>query len=82
MEDKSRYIFEHEEDKKGLCEILCYALQGTYAGDVLSGMEYVKDDNGLEIVSVRYHGGGEKKINVTGDSGATMLKDILVGLGY
>ena len=64
------------EDKRLICEKLAEVLRLTRAFDDLSSLEYEKLDNGDEIVKAQFVNGAIKTINVTADSGITMIIDI------
>ena len=68
------------EDKKTICELLCLALQATRNQDDLVSLDYVLEDNGDEIVQVKWKSGGRKQINVTLDSGTAMIRDIMYSI--
>ena len=55
-------------------------LQLTRAGSDVIDLCYIKDKFGFENVYVTYADGRESVVEVTADSGATMLKDVLDAL--
>jgi hypothetical protein len=65
------------EDKKTICELLCLTLQATRNQDDLVSLDYIHEDNGDEIVQVKWKSGSGKRINVTMDSGTAMIRDIM-----
>lgn len=66
------------EDKKVICNSLLKALQETRQFDNLVELNYEKRKEGrLEIVTAVFANGNKREINVTLDSGWSMLKDII-----
>lgn len=61
------------EDKKTICKLLCKVLQKTRGASDLVSLDLDED---AEIVTVKFEG-GERKINVGGDSGTAMIRDIV-----
>lgn len=70
------------EDKKYILESLFETLTRTRKwSDEIAEMIYNKDKNGNEEVLVRlYEGNAEKFIDVTGDSGMALIKDVIAAL--
>lgn len=70
------------EDKKYILESLFETLSRTRKWrDEIAEMLYHKDKNGNEEVLVRlFEGNAEKFIDVTGDSGMALIKDVLNAL--
>ena len=69
---------DEQEDKHLICALLAVTLQTTRdAYDLMS----LKFDEDAEIVTVRFTGGGIRKINVAADSGVAMIRDIMKHLG-
>ena len=70
------------EDKKYILESLFETLTRTRQWrDEIAEMIYNKDKNGNEEVLVRlYEGNAEKFIDVTGDSGMALIKDVIAAL--
>lgn len=70
------------EDKKYILESLFETLTRTRKwSDEIAEMIYNKDKNGNEEVLVRlYEGNAEKFIDVTGDSGMALIKDVITAL--
>ena len=70
------------EDKKYILESLFETLSRTRKWrDEIAEMLYHKDKNGNEEVLVRlYEGNAEMFIDVTGDSGMALIKDVIAAL--
>ena len=70
------------EDKKYILESLFETLTRTRKWrDEIAEMIYNKDKNGNEEVTVRlYEGNAEMFIDVTGDSGMALIKDVIAAL--
>lgn len=70
------------EDKKYILESLFETLTRTRKwSDEIAEMIYNKDKNGNEEVTVRlYEGNAEMFIDVTGDSGMALIKDVIAAL--
>lgn len=70
------------EDKKYILESLFETLTRTRKwSDEIAEMIYNKDKNGNEEVTVRlYEGNAEMLIDVTGDSGMALIKDVITAL--
>lgn len=70
------------ENKKDILESLFETLTRTRKwSDEIAEMIYNKDKNGNEEVLVRlYEGNAEKIIDVTGDSGMALIKDVIAAL--
>lgn len=70
------------EDKKYILESLFETLTRTRKwSDEIAEMIYNKDKNGNEEVLVRlYEGNAEMFIDVTGDSGMALIKDVIAAL--
>lgn len=69
------------EDKRKICSLLLPVVQATRAGWDVIDLEYT--DNEFmddEYVRIRYASGCTKKVNVTLDSGAAMVLDVIKGL--
>lgn len=64
------------EDKTAIIKKLMEVLQMTRAGADIVRMDYVSSDYD-EVVEVEYFGGGRKDINVSIDSGAAMIRDVM-----
>lgn len=69
------------EDKARIIEMLLPVLQQTRAGADLTDLTYSKkEEDGAETVKVRFEHGGMVSsvyVDVTGDSGIAMIKDVL-----
>lgn len=65
------------EDKQEICSLLCAALQETRKYHDLADLFYDMDLNG-ETVTATFQSGGTRIVNVTADSGAAMIRDILL----
>ncbi|MGE9999301.1 hypothetical protein ACQRC2_00335 [Catenibacterium mitsuokai] len=70
------------ENKKDILESLFETLTRTRKwSDEIAEMIYNKDENGNEEVLVRlYEGNAEMFIDVTGDSGMALIKDVIAAL--
>lgn len=70
------------ENKKDILESLFETLTRTRKwSDEIAEMIYNKDKNGNEEVLVRlYEDNAEKFIDVTGDSGMALIKDVIAAL--
>lgn len=70
------------EDKKDILESLFETLSRTRKWrDEIAEMIYNKDKNGNEEVLVRlFEGNAEMFIDVTGDSGMALIKDVIAAL--
>lgn len=70
------------ENKKDILESLFETLTRTRKWkDEIEEMLYHKDKNGNEEVTVRlYEGNAEMFIDVTGDSGMALIKDVIAAL--
>lgn len=70
------------ENKKDILESLFETLSRTRKWrDEIAEMIYNKDKNGNEEVLVRlYEGNAEMFIDVTGDSGMALIKDVIAAL--
>lgn len=55
-------------------------LLAKYSRENIAGMNYEKDSDGFEAVTIRYTNGYEKTANVTGDSVIGILSDIYKAL--
>ena len=65
------------EDKQTICDLLLPALQATRALSDLISLEYKCAVDGDERVIATFDSGFKKRANVTMDSGAAMIYDIL-----
>ena len=70
------------EDKEDILKYLIEALSRTrYLKDEIAEVLYSKGNDGNEEVVIRlYEGNKEMIVNVTGDSGIAMIKDVLSAL--
>ena len=71
-----------KEDKVMLCRMFLGVLQATDRFNNLLNLEYSRLSNCDEIVTAVFKGGFTYHVNVSMDSGAAMLEDILRQLGY
>lgn len=62
------------EDKQVILDLLLPALQHTRALEDLVGLRYESE---REAVIARFANGGEKIVNVSGDSGVSMITDLI-----
>lgn len=67
------------EDKQKILDLLLPALQETRNLEALMSLVYVKDDRGNERV-IAIFPEGDKLVDVTADSGAMMILDVLHGI--
>lgn len=67
----------HMEDKQKILDAFCKVLQMTRScSDLVDIIYSISDESGLEcaILAFKY---GDRMVNITGDSGTAMLKDVL-----
>ena len=64
------------ENKNEIVQDLCRLLQKTRYGDDITGMEYSEERYG-EYVYVTYNNNCQRKVDISGDSGIAIIKDIL-----
>lgn len=62
------------ENKQEICDSLCATLQKTRDQHDLLSLTF---DEALEIVIAEYTDGDKKEINVWGDSGVALIKDVI-----
>lgn len=67
------------EDKKKILDLLLPALQATRNLEDLMSLVYVRLENGEERV-IAIFPAGDKAVNITGDSGTSMIQDVLRGI--
>lgn len=65
------------EDKRKICQLLYATLKATKDQCKLKDILYVKYAEDEELATLYYENGHKKDINVTGDSGIQVIKDIL-----
>lgn len=65
------------EDKAQICKLLLPVLQATRAGEDIKGIEYQKSDQGYREIVTLFRPWGHEDINVTADSGISMIRDII-----
>ena len=65
-----------EEDMQAICDLLLKTLQATRDGARLVNLIYAVEPK-KETVTAVFQSGGERKINVTDDSGTAMIYDIM-----
>lgn len=63
-----------KENKQEICNSLCATLRKTRDQKNLESLTF---DEALEIVIAEYTDGDKKEINVWGDSGVALIKDII-----
>jgi hypothetical protein len=68
-----------KEDKQKILNLLLPALQETRNLEDLMSLVYIKLENGEERV-IAIFPAGDKGVNVTGDSGTSMIQDVLRGI--
>lgn len=66
-----------DEDKQAICDALCKTLQLTMAGNNLISIEYKVYSPWTKRAVLRFTGGNSQEVNVSMDSGISMLRDIL-----
>ena len=66
------------ENKYEICNLLLRAIQATRAGADVIALVYRNDkEAGVEKVDVIFRNGYKKAVDVTADSGASMIRDIM-----
>ena len=71
-----------DEDKQKICDLLLPAVQATRGGSDVTALEYIGSEiSFLEYVDVRSQNGFVRRIDVSGDSGCGMIRDIMKNLG-
>lgn len=65
------------EDKQIICNLLCATLKATNAFHKLHFIRYTKINDNLQLVTLTYQNGNTKTVEVTRNTGAGMLRDIL-----
>ena len=68
-----------KEDKQKILDLLLPALQETRNLKDLMSLVYIKLENGEERV-IAIFPVGDKAVNITGDSGTSMIQDVLRGI--
>ena len=68
-----------KEDKQKILDLLLPTLQETRALDDLMSLVYVKTEQDEERV-IAIFPAGDKIVNITGDSGTSMIQDVLRGI--
>ena len=67
-----------DEDKQKICDLLLPAIQATREGSDVTALRYVYNHCGqMETVTIHYQNGSYEHVYVTGDSGVTMIRDIM-----
>ena len=67
----------HMEDKQKILDAFCKVLQMTRSCSDLESITYrVPDKTGSEYAVLKFQN-GDRMVNITGDSGTAMLKDVL-----
>lgn len=66
-----------QEDKQLICDLLLPALQHTRNLDDLVDLKYHQDTGTVTAV---FKNGSKKHVNVEGDSGTAMIRDIIKGI--
>lgn len=64
------------EDKREILAMLCNTLRKTRQFSDLLEIKYIKMENGDEF-AVAYFMRGQKRINITADSGIAMIRDVV-----
>lgn len=70
------------EDKETICRKLIPALQATRHYADLTQLYYEKRTGRLEVVTAEFESGEKVSINVSGDSGISLIRDVIRGLNY
>ena len=68
------------ENKSNIVQRLHLCLLATRIGKDVTDLSYVKYDDGEEYVTIKVKGGWQKAVNVTGDSGAALILDVVKAL--
>ena len=71
------YFFE---DKGLILEMLLQTLRCTRAGLDLANIRYEMLNDATELAVLIYNNGYRKTVNITGDSGIALMRDILRGM--
>lgn len=66
-----------KEDKQLITKLLLGTLKVTRAGWNIVDMNYNFRDDGDEVVIIQYINGAEKRVNVSCDSGAGLIRDVM-----
>ena len=66
-----------KEDKQLITKLLLATLKMTRAGQDIVDMNYKIREDGDEIVIIQYTWGSEKRVNVSCDSGASLIRDVM-----
>lgn len=67
-----------KENKQTICDALAFTLHFTRNQYDIEKLLYVHDPIlDLELVKIKWSNGSSKKVNVTGDSGTAMIRDIM-----
>lgn len=66
-----------DENKQKICDALCTALKMTMAGEDLVSIRYEKVGIDTERATLLFQNGYTYKVNVSLDSGAGMIRDIM-----
>ena len=69
------------ENKQKICNLLLKAIQATAHGEPVTALRYSREDEtdplSEEQVEIVFHNAWGKTVSVTGDSGLTMIRDIM-----
>ena len=68
------------EDKQKICNLLCEALQATDNAADLVSITYIEDTQNTQHAKIQFMG-GHRIVNVSMDSGTSMIRDIVNNLG-
>lgn len=72
-----------DEDKQKICDLLLPAIQATREGSDVTALRYVYNHcDQMETVTIHYRDGSYEHVYVTGDSGVTMIRDIMRKIDY
>ena len=66
-----------KEDKQLITKLLLATLKMTRAGQDIVDMNYKIREDGDEIVIIQYTWGAEKRVNVSCESGASLIRDVM-----
>lgn len=68
------------EDKARILDALRYLLNLTMFGQDIHFIDYIKEEDGMELAEVTWADGYTQRINISMDSGIAIIRDVLRGL--
>ena len=77
MSRTERHYGRHMEDKQKICDAFCTALQETDIGRYITKIDYTSYISGTESVRIGHSSGMETTLDVTGEAGDQMMRNIL-----